>query len=107
MMIARIGPRRGIFWIVLIWGLLSAANAFVWSPASFYVVRFFLGIAEAGFFPGMVFYSYCVMNFCGNFAGSCAHMPDIAAAEPGRSRKPLCGGVGDDVAASAAAPRGR
>jgi ACS family tartrate transporter-like MFS transporter len=56
MMIARIGPRRGIFWILLIWGALSAANAFVWSPASFYVVRFFLGIAEAGFFPGMVFY---------------------------------------------------
>ena len=56
MMIARIGPRRGIFSILLIWGALSAANDFVWSPASFYVVRFFLGIAEAGFFPGMVFY---------------------------------------------------
>jgi MFS family permease len=56
LMIARIGPRRGIFWILVIWGALSAANAFVWSPASFYVVRFFLGIAEAGFFPGMVFY---------------------------------------------------
>jgi ACS family tartrate transporter-like MFS transporter len=56
MMIAWIGPRRGIFWILLIWGSLSVANAFVWSPASFYVVRFFLGIAEAGFFPGMVFY---------------------------------------------------
>jgi ACS family tartrate transporter-like MFS transporter len=56
MMIARIGPRRGIFWILLIWGALSAANAFAWSPASFYVIRFFLGIAEAGFFPGMVFY---------------------------------------------------
>ena len=41
---------------MLIWGALSAANAFVWSPASFYVARFFLGIAEAGFFPGMVFY---------------------------------------------------
>ena len=56
LMIARIGPRRGIFLILLIWGALSAANAFAWSPASFYVVRFFLGIAEAGFFPGMVFY---------------------------------------------------
>jgi ACS family tartrate transporter-like MFS transporter len=38
------------------WGLLSAANAFVQDAASFYVLRFTLGIAEAAFFPGMVFY---------------------------------------------------
>ena len=61
---------------------------------------------------GGPFYSYCVIYFCANFAGNCAHMPDIAAAEPGRLRKPLCGGGsrsswGRDVAAAAAAPRGR
>src|SRR6516164_848058 len=57
-------------------------------------------------------YSYCVTYFCANFAGNCAHMRDIAAAEPGRLRKPLCGGGwrsswGRDVAAAAAAPRRR
>ena len=57
-------------------------------------------------------YSCCVTNFCANFVGNCAHMQDIAAAEPGRLRKPLCDGGsrsswGRDVAAAAAAPRGR
>jgi ACS family tartrate transporter-like MFS transporter len=52
----RIGARRWIFCILLAWGAISAANAFVSSPVSFYTVRTFLGIAEAGFFPGMVLY---------------------------------------------------
>jgi ACS family tartrate transporter-like MFS transporter len=52
----RIGARRWIFCILLAWGAISAANAFVSSPVSFYAVRTFLGIAEAGFFPGMVLY---------------------------------------------------
>src|SRR5690606_33046512 len=38
------------------WGLLSAATAFVTTPTSFYVIRFLLGIAEAGFFPGVILY---------------------------------------------------
>ena len=38
------------------WGLISAATAFVRTPAEFYAVRFLLGVAEAGFFPGMVYY---------------------------------------------------
>jgi ACS family tartrate transporter-like MFS transporter len=39
-----------------VWGLLSASTAFVQDAASFYVLRFFLGVAESGFFPGMLFY---------------------------------------------------
>ena len=54
--IERVGARRGIGAILLIWGAISAANAFVWDAWSFYVLRFSLGIAEAGFFPGMIFY---------------------------------------------------
>src|SRR4030095_9469239 len=50
------GVRRWITSIVFAWGALSAATAFVQSPAQFYVARFLLGIAEAGFFPGMIFY---------------------------------------------------
>src|SRR5262249_19781618 len=42
--------------IMFTWGLLSAANAFVAGPRSLYVVRALLGAAEAGFFPGIIFY---------------------------------------------------
>jgi ACS family tartrate transporter-like MFS transporter len=52
----RFGARRGIFWIMAVWGLISAGCAFVQGPLSFYVLRFLLGAAEAGFFPGMMFY---------------------------------------------------
>jgi ACS family tartrate transporter-like MFS transporter len=52
----RIGARRWVFCIMAAWGLLSASNALVQSPISFYVVRFFLGVSEAGFFPGMLLY---------------------------------------------------
>jgi ACS family tartrate transporter-like MFS transporter len=53
---ARLGARRWVFVILLVWGAVSACNAFVQGPASFYVLRFSLGVAEAGFFPGMIFY---------------------------------------------------
>ena len=41
---------------MITWGLLSAAMALVNGPISFYVLRFLLGVAEAGFFPGMILY---------------------------------------------------
>ena len=52
----RIGARRWVFCILAVWGLLSASTALVHSPTSFYLLRFFLGIAEAGFAPGMFLY---------------------------------------------------
>jgi ACS family tartrate transporter-like MFS transporter len=52
----RIGARRWTFFIMAAWGLLSASIASVQSPMSFYVVRFLLGVAEAGFIPGMFLY---------------------------------------------------
>src|SRR6185503_2079865 len=55
-MLERIGPRRWIAIILTAWGALSAAGALVQGPLSFYFVRFFLGVAEAGFFPGMILY---------------------------------------------------
>jgi ACS family tartrate transporter-like MFS transporter len=54
--LVRVGARRWIFSIMLVWGVLSTATAFVQSPESFYAIRFLLGVAEAGFFPGMVMY---------------------------------------------------
>ena len=52
----RFGARRWIARIMFSWGLISAAQAFVGSSSSFHGVRFLLGIAEAGFFPGVIFY---------------------------------------------------
>ena len=52
----RMGARRWIFLILLLWGLLSASNAFVQGARSFYAVRVALGVVEAGFYPGMILY---------------------------------------------------
>ena len=52
----RVGARRWICRIMATWGVISAANAFVATPMEFYVLRFLLGLAEAGFAPGMIFY---------------------------------------------------
>ena len=55
-LLARIGARRTIARIMVLWGLCSAATMFVATPAQFYVCRFLLGVFEAGFFPGILFY---------------------------------------------------
>jgi ACS family tartrate transporter-like MFS transporter len=52
----RFGARRWIARIMITWGLVSAATAFVRGPQSWYLLRFLLGVAEAGFFPGITFY---------------------------------------------------
>jgi len=52
----KVGARRWICRIMISWGVLSAATAFIHSPGSFYAIRFLLGVAEAGFFPGIIFY---------------------------------------------------
>jgi MFS transporter, ACS family, tartrate transporter len=52
----RFGARRWIARIMITWGLVAAANAFVVGPVSFYIVRLLLGAAEAGFFPGITFF---------------------------------------------------
>jgi ACS family tartrate transporter-like MFS transporter len=54
--LAHVGARTWICRIMATWGVISAAFAFVQGPMSFYVLRFLLGLAEAGFAPGMIFY---------------------------------------------------
>ncbi|HZR25322.1 MAG TPA: MFS transporter [Vicinamibacterales bacterium] len=56
LLLERVGARVWIARIMFTWGLLSAATAFVTGPRSFYAVRALLGAAEAGFFPGIIFY---------------------------------------------------
>ena len=52
----RVGARRWIARIMLTWGIASALMMLVRGPASFLTLRFFLGVAEAGFFPGIILY---------------------------------------------------
>ena len=56
LVLAKVGARRWIARILLTWGIISALTAFVWNAWSFYGVRFLLGLAEAGFYPGVVLY---------------------------------------------------
>ena len=52
----RVGVRVWIARVMITWGIVSAASAFVTGPHSFYALRFILGVAEAGFFPGIILY---------------------------------------------------
>lgn len=56
LILERVGARIWIARIMLTWGVLSAGMAFVHGPISFYILRVLLGIAEAGFFPGIMLY---------------------------------------------------
>src|SRR6266576_6204507 len=55
-MLERVGARLWISRIMVTWGLISASLMFVRTPAVFYLLRFLLGVAEAGFFPGVIYY---------------------------------------------------
>ena len=52
----KVGARLWIARVMITWGLVSAAMAFAWDARSFYALRFLLGAAEAGFFPGIILY---------------------------------------------------
>lgn len=52
----RLGARKWISTIMVVWGAISVSMAWVYSYQAFYVMRFLLGVAEAGFFPGMILY---------------------------------------------------
>ena len=56
LILARVGARVWIARIMITWGLISSAMALVRTPAEFYALRFLLGVAEAGFFPGVIYY---------------------------------------------------
>jgi ACS family tartrate transporter-like MFS transporter len=52
----KIGARKWISFIMVVWGFVSVFMAFVPNTPSFFAMRFLLGVAESGFFPGMIFY---------------------------------------------------
>src|ERR1700675_2638428 len=56
LIVERWSARKWFARILISWGFISALTAFVHKPMQFYVVRFLLGVAEAGFFPGIIVY---------------------------------------------------
>lgn len=56
LILARVGARRWISRIMISWGVIATAMMFVRTPTQFYVLRFVLGAAEAGFLPGIMYY---------------------------------------------------
>jgi MFS family permease len=56
LMLAKVGARKTLLRIMSCWGVVAAAMMFVSTPTMFYVLRFFLGVFEAGFFPGVLLY---------------------------------------------------
>ena len=71
LILEKLGARRWVFLMLAIWGVISAGNALMTGPRSYYAVRFVLGVAEAGFFPGMLLYmTYWFPNsWRGRFVG--------------------------------------
>ena len=59
LILQRVGARIWIARIMIVWGVVSMAMMFIHSTTMFYVMRFLLGVAEAGFFPGVVLYLTC------------------------------------------------
>jgi MFS transporter, ACS family, tartrate transporter len=56
LILEKVGARRWICRIMVTWGIVSGCFAFVNGPVTFFILRFLLGLAEAGFFPGMILY---------------------------------------------------
>ena len=56
LLLVRVGARRWLARIMITWGIIAAGMMFVRTPLQFYVLRFLLGVAEAGFFPAIIYY---------------------------------------------------
>lgn len=58
LMLYRFGARRWLSYIMVTWGVIAMVMLFVRTPMQFYIARFLLGVAEAGFFPGIILYIF-------------------------------------------------
>jgi len=56
LLLERVGARLTLLRIMVLWGVISGGMAFISTPTQYYVMRFLLGVAEAGFFPGVILY---------------------------------------------------
>lgn len=96
LLLVTVGARKTITRIMVIWGLTSAAMAFIQVPWMFYVLRFFLGVFEAGFFPGVIL--YLTFWFPGAYRGRAIALFASATAIAGLVGGPLSGWVMTDFA---------
>ncbi len=85
-MLHRIGARIWIARIMLTWGLVSGCMALVSGPASFLTLRFLLGVAEAGFFPGVLLYFTYWFPKAVSRPGHLGALPRGARLQRGRGR---------------------
>lgn len=91
LMLAKVGARKTLLRIMVLWGLVAAAMMFVTTPAMFYTLRFLLGVFEAGFFPGVLLYlTYWYPNAR---RGRIIAMFMAATAVAGILAGPLSGGI--------------
>lgn len=87
----RVGARRWIARIMISWGILSACMSLVETAQAFYVLRFLLGAAEAGFFPGIIL--YLTYWFPSNRLGRATSLFLVAVALSGVIGGPLSGWI--------------
>jgi len=91
MLLQRTGAKFWISRIMVTWGLICIGMAWVSSPTQFYVMRFLLGVAEAGFYPGIILYlSYW---FPARLRGQATAVFVIGIALAGLLGAPLCGWI--------------
>jgi sugar phosphate permease len=89
LMLQRVGAKFWIARIMVVWGLVCAAMAWVHNPLTFYGLRFLLGVAEAGFYPGIILYlSYW---FPPRLRGQATAIFVIGMPLAGAIGAPLCG----------------
>ncbi|WP_349975860.1 MFS transporter [Pseudomonas sp. WHRI 8519] len=89
--LVRFGPRRWIAFLMCAWGAMSTAMFLVTTPQEFYFLRFCLGAAEAGFFPGILYYINCC--FPKHYRGRIIALFALAVPIAGILGGPLSGGI--------------
>ncbi len=96
MLLVKIGARRTITRIMVVWGVISASMAFIHAPWLFYTLRFLLGAFEAGFFPGIIL--YLMFWYPGAYRGRVIAIFSSASAFAGVVGGPLSGWILSDLA---------
>jgi ACS family tartrate transporter-like MFS transporter len=91
LILARVGSRSWIARIMVTWAIISASFALVQGETSFYILRFLLGAAEAGFFPGVIY--YLTKFFPSTYRSRTIALFMMAAAGTGVIGAPLSGAI--------------
>jgi D-galactonate transporter len=91
LMLEKIGARKTLLRIMFCWGLVAAGMMFVQTPTQFYVLRFLLGVFEAGFFPGIIL--YLTFWYPSARRGQMIAIFMAATTVAGVIAGPLCGGI--------------